>query len=191
MLYFHFTLIQVYFAHYNDSNVRINMSKQTTVEFSQGDHVVYPTHGVGEIIGFEEQNIAEMTIKLVVIQFEKDRMILRVPESKAKASGLRKLSSKQDMSVALDKLQRRTRAKRAMWSRRAQEYETKINSGNPVTIAEVVRELFRQEDEEQSYSERQMYQTALKRLAREFAVVEKIDEDTAAQRLEEIMNSAA
>ena len=167
------------------------MSKQVTVEFSQGDHVVYPTHGVGEIIGFEEQSIADMTVKLVVIQFERDRMILRVPENKAKASGLRKLSSKEDMSIALDKLQRRTRAKRAMWSRRAQEYETKINSGNPATIAEVVRELYRSEDEEQSYSERQMYQTALKRLAREFAVVEKIDEDAAAQRLEEIMKSAA
>ena len=122
-----------------------------------------------------------MTLDLIVIKFEKDRMTLRVPVDKAANSGLRKLSSRKMMDTALTTLKGRSRAKRTMWSRRAQEYEAKINSGDPVSIAEVVRDLHRSADQpDQSYSERQMYQAALDRLARELAAVEKIDEDAAA-----------
>ena len=126
---------------------------------------------------------------LLVIDFEHDRMTLRIPLSKAQESGLRPLSSKKQMALALVKLKGRARVRRTMWSRRAQEYEAKINSGDPVSIAEVVRDLRRNSSQaEQSYSERQMYQAALDRLAREFAAIEKIDEETAISRLEKLMN---
>lgn len=167
------------------------MLTQPNAGFTQGDHVVYPTHGVGTIIGFESQSISGMTISLVVVEFERDRMTLRVPLTKATASGLRRLSTKEDMSAALGKLSKPTKIRKTMWSRRAQEYELKINSGNPATIAEVVRELYKDDDADRSYSERQMYQAALKRLAREFAAVEKIDESKAAEKLEAIMRDVA
>ena len=167
------------------------MSRIQANQFNIGDYVVYPTHGVGEIIGYESQIIAGMAIKLVVLQFEMDKMILRLPENRARAAGLRKLSSKEDMTKALIKLKTKKRIKRIMWSRRAQDYETKINTGHPSIIAEVVRELYKENNEEQSYSERQMYQMALKRLAREFAVVEKINEDKAVLQLEDIMKKVA
>ena len=160
-------------------------------EFGTGDYVVYPTHGVGRVVGVENQEIAGHTLDLIVIKFEKDRMTLRVPVTKAEASGLRKLSSRKLMDTALATLKGRSRVKRTMWSRRAQEYEAKINSGDPVSIAEVVRDLHRGSDQpDQSYSERQMYQAALDRLARELAVVEKIDEDAAAHKLEELLTAA-
>ena len=160
------------------------------VEFKKGDYVVYPAHGVGEIEAVETQTIGGMEIKLYAIAFEKDRMRLKVPVFKAHASGLRRLSTSNRMDDALKTLQGRAQIRRAMWSRRAQEYETKINSGDPVSIAEVLRDLKRSNDEsEQSYSERQIYQSALERLAREVAAVEKITEIEAAERLENMIKS--
>ena len=159
--------------------------------FASGDLVVYPTHGVGKILGIEMQEIAGYTLNVFVVHFDKDRMTLRVPVGKAKGSGLRRLSTRKEMDAALAKLKGRSRAKRTMWSRRAQEYEQKINSGDPASIAEVVRDLYRNVGQpEQSYSERQIYQAALDRLVREFAAVEKIDEGTATRRVEQMLNVA-
>lgn len=161
------------------------------IEFGAADYVVYPTHGVGRVLGVEKQEISGHILELIIIKFEKDRMTLRVPVGKAQASGLRKLSSRKMMDTALATLKGRSRVKRTMWSRRAQEYEAKINSGDPVSIAEVVRDLHRNADQpDQSYSERQMYQAALERLVRELAVVEKIDETAAAHKLEELLTAA-
>jgi CarD family transcriptional regulator len=160
-------------------------------EFNTGDFVVYPTHGVGLIMGTETQTIAGTELELLVIDFEQDRMTLRIPLTKAKTSGLRRLSSRKQMDVAIQKLKGRARVRRTMWSRRAQEYEAKINSGDPVSIAEVVRDLRRSTNQaEQSYSERQIYQAAIDRLAREFAKIEQIDEDAAIDRLEKLMDAA-
>lgn len=159
--------------------------------FESGDYVVYPSHGVGKVKGIESQTIAGHDLQVFVIDFEKDRMTLRIPLAKAKNSGLRRLSSRTEMEEALKILRGRSRAKRAMWSRRAQEYEAKINSGDPVSIAEVLRDLHRPADQpEQSYSERQIYQAALERLARELAAVEHIDETKAAERLEQVLGRA-
>ena len=161
------------------------------IEFGAADYVVYPTHGVGRVLGVEKQEISGHVLELIIIKFEKDRMTLRVPVDKAQASGLRKLSSRKMMDTALATLKGRSRVKRTMWSRRAQEYEAKINSGDPVSIAEVVRDLHRNADQpDQSYSERQMYQAALERLVRELAAVEKIDETAAAHKLEELLTAA-
>jgi CarD family transcriptional regulator len=158
--------------------------------FSEGDLVVYPTHGVGKITAIEEQEIAGHTLDVFVVLFDKDRMTLRVPLAKAKNSGLRRLSSRKEMDAALAKLRGRSRAKRTMWSRRAQEYQAKIASGDPASIAEVVRDLFRNVGQpEQSYSERQIYQAALDRFVREFAAVERIDETTATQRVEQLLTA--
>ena len=158
------------------------------IDYKAGDFVVYPTHGVGKIIGTEMQEVAGTHLDLLVIDFEQDRMTLRIPVAKAKTSGLRRLSTRKQMDTALLKLKGRARVRRTMWSRRAQEYEAKINSGDPVSIAEVVRDLRRNTNQsDQSYSERQMYQAALDRLAREFAAIEKIDEETATSRLEKLM----
>ncbi len=167
------------------------MAKPKQSEFSAGDFVVYPTHGVGKVDGIETQVISGVTLDLIIIRFDKDRMTLRVPVDKAQGSGLRKLSTRKVMDTALTTLKGRSRAKRTMWSRRAQEYEAKINSGDPVSIAEVVRDLHRGDDQpDQSYSERQMYQAALDRLAREFAALERIDEITAAEKLVEMLKAA-
>jgi CarD family transcriptional regulator len=156
--------------------------------FSTNDYVVYPTHGVGRIIGMERQEISGSHLDLFVVEFEKDKMVLRVPVSKVSSVGLRRLSSPQVMRSALETLKGRARIKRTMWSRRAQEYEAKINSGDPVSIAEVVRDLHRNAGQpDQSYSERQIYESALDRLAREFAAVERIDETAAAGRLEKVL----
>lgn len=158
------------------------------IGFEVEDLVVYPTHGVGRITGIEAQEIAGQKLNLLVIQFEKDRMTLRVPVAKAKTSGLRKLSTKKEMQTALLTLKGRSRIKRTMWSRRAQEYEAKINSGDPVAIAEVVRDLFRASGQpDQSYSERQMYEAALERLVNEFALVEKLDLAAATAKLEAVL----
>ena len=167
------------------------MAKAIKCEYSAGDYVVYPTHGVGRVEGIENQDISGLSLDLIVIKFEKDRMTLRVPVNKATDSGLRKLSSRKMMDSALTTLKGRSRVKRTMWSRRAQEYEAKINSGDPVSIAEVVRDLHRNADQpDQSYSERQMYQAALDRLARELAAVEKIDELAATEKLEQMLSAA-
>ena len=154
-------------------------------EFKTNDHVVYPTHGVGKVVKIEEQEVAGMKLELFVITFEKDKMTLRVPVMKAKSVGMRKLSSPDVVNNALNTLKGRARIKRTMWSRRAQEYEAKINSGDLVSIAEVVRDLHRASGQpEQSYSERQLYEAALARMAREVAAVEKTDEPTAVKRVE-------
>jgi CarD family transcriptional regulator len=160
-------------------------------EFLVADFVVYPSHGVGRIQAVETQHIAGHSLNVFVITFEKDRMTLRLPVAKAHAAGLRRLSSPIEMKSALTKLRGKSRARRAMWSRRAQEYEAKINSGDPASIAEVVRDLYRSTGQaDQSYSERQIYQAALDRLAREFAAVENIDETAATLKLEEMLQAA-
>ncbi|MEM7618657.1 MAG: CarD family transcriptional regulator [Pseudomonadota bacterium] len=156
--------------------------------FAKGDYVVYPAHGVGMIEGVETQEISGMEIKLYAISFEKDRMRLKIPMMKAKESGLRKLCTTSRLKDALKTLKGKARVRRTMWSRRAQEYEMKINSGDPIAIAEVLRDLKRNtEDNDQSYSERLIYQSALERLAREVAAVEKTTEEKAVKRLEKIM----
>jgi CarD family transcriptional regulator len=161
------------------------------IGFRKGDFVVYPTHGVGRVLGIETQEISGHTLHVIIINFDKDRMTLRVPVAKAKNSGLRRLSTRKIMDTALATLKGRSRVKRAMWSRRAQEYEAKINSGDPVSIAEVVRDLHRNADQpDQSYSERQIYQAALDRLVRELAAVESIDESAATQKLEQLLKAA-
>ena len=162
-----------------------------SLEFSKGDYVVYPTHGVGRVIGIEDQEIAGEALKLFVIHFEKERMTLRVPVTKVEVAGLRRLSNRKVIDAALKTLRGRSRAKRTMWSRRAQEYDAKINSGDPVSIAEVVRDLHRGADQpDQSYSERQMYQAALERLSRELAAVESIDTEMATEKLEALLEAA-
>jgi len=160
-------------------------------DFTAGDFVVYPTHGVGKVTGVEKREVGGHQLTLFVIQFEKERMTLRVPVTKARQSGLRKLSNRKIIDTALKTLKGKSRVKRTMWSRRAQEYEAKINSGDPVAIAEVVRDLHRSADQpDQSYSERQMYQAALDRLARELAAVERIDHDAATEKLEKLLKAA-
>ena len=159
--------------------------------FAAGDFVVYPTHGVGHVVAVESQEIGGMQLKLFVITFDRDRMTLRVPTTKAHKAGLRKLSPPSVMNTALTTLKSRARVKRTMWSRRAQEYEAKINSGDPVSIAEVVRDLFRNANQpDQSYSERQIYEAALERLAAELAAVESIDTAAATEKLEKLLQAA-
>lgn len=152
--------------------------------FKTGDHIVYPAHGVGRVTGIEKQTVAGLELEVFVISFEQDKMTLRVPTAKARSCGMRPLASSKVVDDAMKTLQGRARIKRTMWSRRAQEYEAKINSGDLVSIAEVVRDLHRSSDQpEQSYSERQLYESALDRMARELAAVENIDRDTAMSRL--------
>lgn len=161
------------------------MAKSKADAFSVSDYIVYPKHGVGRITEIETQEIAGLQLELYVIRFEKERMTLRVPINKAETSGMRRLSSDATLQQAFTTLKGKARIKRTMWSRRAQEYEAKINSGDLVSIAEVVRDLHRGEDQpEQSYSERQIYESALGRLARELAAVEDIDEAEAMVKLE-------
>jgi CarD family transcriptional regulator len=167
---------------------KVPANSNRKLEFKANDHVVYPTHGVGRIARVEEQEVAGMKLELFVIHFEKDKMTLRVPTAKAKAVGMRKLSSPDVVATALNTLKGRARIKRTMWSRRAQEYEAKINSGDLVSIAEVVRDLHRASGQpEQSYSERQLYEAALARMAREVAAVERIDEQAAVKRVETVL----
>ena len=156
--------------------------------FARGDYVVYPTHGVGKVTGVEKQEIAGFNLQLFVILFDSEKMTLRVPVDKVIDSGLRKISSKDKMLSVIGTLKGRARSKRTMWSRRAQDYEAKINSGDPVAIAEVVRDLYRAPGQpEQSYSERQMYEAALERLVNEYALVEKLDVDAATEKLETVL----
>jgi len=162
------------------------------MDFKSGDLVVYPCHGLGEIVGVETKEFGGVELQLYVISFEKEKMILRVPIQKVDSSGMRRVSSRDEMVKAVTTLKGRARVKRTMWSRRAQEYEAKLNSGNPISIAEVVRDLHRAADQpEQSYSERQLYEAGLDRLAREYAAVEKIDLPAGARRREEVLKKAA
>lgn len=168
------------------------MADNDNLNFQAGQKVIYPAHGVGEIEGIETQTIAGMEVKLYVVSFEKERMRLKLPVMKAEASGLRKLSSSNRLGDALETLKGRARIRRTMWSRRAQEYEMKINSGDPVAIAEVLRDLKRSNDDnEQSYSERQIYQSALERLGREMAAIKNIGEDKAMAELEKMLGKKA
>jgi CarD family transcriptional regulator len=153
--------------------------------FKTQEFVVYPAHGVGQILAIEEQEIAGARLELFVINFMKDKMTLRVPTAKVANVGMRKLSEPALVKRALETLKGRARVKRTMWSRRAQEYEAKINSGDIVAIAEVVRDLYRSESQpEQSYSERQLYEAALDRLSREIAVVQHVTETEAVKEIE-------
>ena len=160
--------------------------------FKANEFVVYPAHGVGRIVGIEEQEIAGMSLELFVITFDKEKLTLRVPTGKLASVGMRKLADETLVKKAMETLKGRARIKRTMWSRRAQEYVAKINSGDLIAIAEVVRDLYRSEAQpEQSYSERQLYEDALDRMARELAAVEKLDERGAVQRITEILSKSA
>ena len=160
--------------------------------FKTTEWIVYPAHGVGRIVAIEEQEIAGIALELFVITFEKDKMTLRVPTGKSQSVGMRKLAEEPTVKKAMETLKGRARVKRTMWSRRAQEYEAKINSGDLIAIAEVVRDLYRSESQpEQSYSERQLYEAALDRMAREIAAVEKLDERGAVQRITEVLSKSA
>lgn len=162
------------------------------LSFDVGDYVVYPKHGVGRVVELQKQEIAGMQLELYVLRFEKEKMTLRVPTNKAESIGMRKLSSDKTLKEALDTLKGKPRVKRTMWSRRAQEYEAKINSGDLVSIAEVVRDLFRADDQpEQSYSERQIFEGATSRLARELAAMEETDERAAQDKILDILRTAA
>jgi CarD family transcriptional regulator len=157
---------------------------EKTSTFRAGDHIVYPAHGVGKVTGVERQTVAGIELEVFVIAFDQDKMTLRVPTAKARSCGMRALASSKVLDEALKTLAGRARIKRTMWSRRAQEYEAKINSGDLVSIAEVVRDLHRAGDQpEQSYSERQLYESALDRMVRELAAVENIDRDSAMAKL--------
>lgn len=160
--------------------------------FRTNEQIVYPAHGVGRIVEIEEQEIAGSKLELFVINFEKDKMTLRVPTDKLEQVGMRKLSEDTTVKKALSTLKGRARVKRTMWSRRAQEYEAKINSGSLVSIAEVVRDLYRSDSQpEQSYSERQLYEAALDRMAREVAAVQKLDEESAIAKIDEVLSRTA
>ena len=159
--------------------------------FKTNEHIVYPAHGVGQIVAVEEQEIAGMKLELYVIVFEKDKMTLRVPMAKAEQVGMRKLAEDDIVDKALEIIKGRARVKRTMWSRRAQEYEAKINSGDLVAISEVVRDLHRASSQpEQSYSERQLYEAALDRMAREISAVSRITETEAIRRIEDSLNKS-
>ncbi len=160
--------------------------------FRTNEYIVYPAHGVGRITSIEEQEIAGAKLELFVINFDKDKMTLRVPTSKLDSVGMRKLSEEKIVKKALTTLKGKARVKRTMWSRRAQEYEAKINSGDLISIAEVVRDLYRSEAQpEQSYSERQLYEAALDRMARELAAVEKMDEASAVAKIDDVLAKSA
>ena len=168
------------------------MTKIENADFGPNDYVVYPAHGVGQIVSIEKQEIVGTTLELFVVSFEKDKMTLRVPTHKASEIGMRSLSSPDVVTRAMATLKGKAKVKRAMWSRRAQEYEQKINSGDLISIAEVVRDLHRNDDQrEQSYSERQLYEAALERLTREVAAVEESDEVSAAKKVDEVLLSRA
>jgi CarD family transcriptional regulator len=165
----------------------MSAQKKTTQRqgFKTSEYIVYPAHGVGQIMAIEEQEIAGAKLELFVISFIKDKMTLRVPTAKIASVGMRKLAEPAIVKKALETLKGRARIKRTMWSRRAQEYEAKINSGDIVAIAEVVRDLYRSEQQpEQSYSERQLYEAALDRLSREISAVQHITETEAVKEIE-------
>ena len=168
------------------------MSKSKKTEFRPDDYVVYPAHGVGQIMSIEQQEIAGIALELFVISFEKDKMTLRVPTDKATEIGMRSLSTPDVISQAMVTLKGKAKVKKAMWSRRAQEYEQKINSGDLIAIAEVVRDLHRNDEQrEQSYSERQLYEAALERLTREVAAVAGGDEVQAAKQVDDVLITRA
>ena len=166
------------------------MSKKKNLEFKIGETVVYPKHGVGEIIKVESMEISSIKTQFYVVKMEQSKLTIRVPLDKQKEVGLRKISSKKIIEEVFNILKLKPKIRRIMWSRRAQEYEAKIYSGDPVRISEVVRDLFRKNTQsEQSYSERQMFQVAIERLAREVAAVEKTDYFQSTEKIESILNN--
>ena len=166
----------------------MNKKTSSAMAFNSGDYVVYPAHGVGKVSDIAKQKIAGSELELIVVNFAKDKMTLRIPMAKVENVGLRKISEPSTMNDALAVLKGKPKVKKIMWSRRAQEYENKINSGNPVAIAEVVRDLYRNENlAEQSYSERQIYEQALDRLATEVAVCDSISSEDATKKLISIL----
>jgi len=174
---------------------RVSMTKKTANDnktFKKGDYIVYPAHGVGRVTGVEKETVAGFDIEVYVVSFEQDKMTLRVPTAKAIASGMRPLANDKVLADALKTLRGKAKVKRTMWSRRAQEYEAKINSGDLISIAEVVRDLHRHEDQpEPSYSERQLYESALDRMVREVAAVEKVDREKALEILSSSLQKKA
>lgn len=159
--------------------------------FEIGSWVVYPSHGVGKLDDIEEITLGDESMEFFVISFEKSKLTLKLPVKKAVDSGLRKIASKADLAEVFDALRQRNKKRRLMWSKRAQEYEIKINSGDPISIAEVIKDLYKEGGETmQSFSERQIYQQAMERLAREVSVIEDIDESEAIKRLEVVLQAA-
>ena len=173
------------------NNRQENMNKKISVKnpYVTGEYVVYPAHGVGKVSDVTKQTVAGTELELIVVNFDKDKMTLRIPMAKAATAGLRKISSAETIADALTTLKGKAKVKKVMWSRRAQEYENKINSGSPVAIAEVIRDLHRNENlAEQSYSERQIYEQALDRLSNEYAVFENISTADATKKILDILS---
>ncbi len=169
----------------------MNIEKKV-YDFQTEEYIVYPAHGVGQIVSIDKHEVAGIELEMFVISFEKDKMTLRIPIEKASAIGLRSVSSPELILKAMETLKGRARVKRAMWSRRAQEYEQKINSGDLIAIAEVVRDLHRNDEQrEQSYSERQLYEAALERLTRELAVVDGVEESAAQAKVDQVLEARA
>ena len=167
-------------------------SEVSKVDFQINDFVVYPSHGVGRIVDEEVQNVAGFELKMYVLTFDKDKMTLKVPKDKIASTGMRKLSSANTIGKALQVISGKAKVKRAMWSRRAQDYEQKINSGELILIAEVVRDLHRNDEQrEQSYSERQLYEAALERLTREIAAVDGVEEQAAQKKVDKVLDGKA
>jgi CarD family transcriptional regulator len=166
----------------------MSIKKLPTLTFNTGEYVVYPTHGVGKVADITKQSIAGSELEMLVVNFDKDKMTLRIPTAKLQNVGLRKISDEKTMNEAFATLQGKPKIKKLMWSRRAQEYENKINSGNPVAIAEVVRDLHRNDNlAEQSYSERQIYEQAVNRLASEVSVFSNCSLEEANKKLLDIL----
>lgn len=166
----------------------MSIKKLPSLTFNAGEYVVYPTHGVGKVADVTKQNIAGSELELLVVNFDKDKMTLRIPTSKIQHVGLRKISDDKTMNEAFTTLKGKAKVRKIMWSRRAQEYENKINSGNPVAIAEVIRDLYRNENiAEQSYSERQIYEQAVSRLASEVSIYSNCSMDEANKKLLDIL----
>jgi CarD family transcriptional regulator len=156
--------------------------------FKIGEQVVYPAHGVGRVTNIEEQEIAGVKLELYIVDFEKEKLRLKVPTNRAEQKGMRHLADRTMIEQAMKVIRGRARIKRVMWSRRAQEYDAKINSGDMIAVAEVVRDLYRSDRQpEQSYSERQLFEQALARFARELAAVRKIDDDQCIKELEDFL----
>ena len=181
----------VQMSKFSTTTTPVKSAGNSKIGYKVGEHVVYPTHGVGQITAIEEQMIAGLKLELFVVFFAKDRMTLRVPVGKIASVGMRKISDTAHVAKSLETLKGRPRIKRTMWSRRAQEYEAKINSGDLISVAEVVRDLFRADNQpEQSYSERQLFEAALDRMVRELAVVNKVSDDDAQLLIENTLKKA-
>lgn len=165
--------------------------KSAKLKFKTGDYIVYPAHGVGKVVGIETETVIDFTVEVYVISFEQDKMTLRVPTAKAESSNMRGLANENVLKDAFTTLKGRARIKRTMWSRRAQEYESKINSGDFILLSEVVRDLHRTEEQpEQSYSERQLYERALDRMVREVAAIQGTDRGPAMDQILETLSKA-